>query len=70
MAYLRYEKMNPDHRSRYKLVLSAAQRANEINSGVKPLIQTKSKKATTIALEEFVEGKVKFFNTDEDGVEI
>ncbi|PIQ85600.1 MAG: DNA-directed RNA polymerase subunit omega [Candidatus Omnitrophica bacterium CG11_big_fil_rev_8_21_14_0_20_45_26] len=44
----------------YGLVLSAAARANELISGEQPLIQTKSKKISTIVLEEIAKGKIHF----------
>lgn len=46
--------------SYYKLVLTAAQRANELAKGAQPLIVTKSKKAATVALEEIAKGKVRY----------
>lgn len=44
--------------SLYKLVLTAASRANELAQGATPLIQTAKKKVSTIALEEIAAGKV------------
>ena len=46
--------------SRYKLVLAAAQRAEEIAEGAQPLISTSSAKPSTIALKEIAAGKVKY----------
>lgn len=60
MAYVPLEKMIDKNPSLYKLVLLAAERANEINLGSKPLVKTESKKASTIALEEIRDGKVRF----------
>lgn len=48
--------------SRYTLVMLAAKRARQIVEGSEPLIDTKSKKAVTIAIEEIIEGKVKYQN--------
>ena len=45
--------------SQFRLVLIAAQRANELAKGAPPLIVTKSKKVPVIALEEIVKGKVR-----------
>jgi len=42
----------------YKLILTAAARANELAQGAQPLAQTASKKVSTIALEEIALGKV------------
>ncbi len=54
------EDLMKDSKSLYGLVLSAATRANEIASGEQPLIQTKSKKISTIVLEEIAKGKIHF----------
>ena len=48
--------------SRYTLVMLAAKRARQIVEGSEPLLDTKSKKAVTIAIEEIVDGKVKYQN--------
>ena len=45
--------------SRYKLVLTAAQRANELAKEAPPLIVTQSKKVAVVALEEIARGKVR-----------
>lgn len=60
MAYVPLEQLMKNARSLYKLVLSAAERANEIAQGAPPLVKTDSKKATTVALDEFAEGKVRY----------
>ena len=52
------EKLLKSVNSYYRLVLVAAQRANELNRGGQPLIVAKSKKAATTALEEIAKGKV------------
>ena len=54
------EDMMKGSKSLYGLVLTAATRANELVSGEQPLIQTKSKKISTIALEEIAKGKIRF----------
>ena len=61
MAYVPLEKLlrNKDM-SLYKLILTAAARANELAQGAQPLIQTGSKKVSTIALEEIAAGKVTY----------
>ena len=43
----------------FKLVLGAAERANELNEGAAPLVKSNFKKVTTIALEEIAAGCVK-----------
>ena len=45
--------------SHYKLVLTAAQRANELAKDAPPLVVTKSKKPAIVALEEIAKGKVR-----------
>ena len=44
----------------YKLVNVASRRAAELNAGAAPLVQTGSKKAATIALEEMRQGLVTY----------
>lgn len=48
--------------SRYTLVMLTAKRARQIVEGSEPLIDTQSNKPVTIAIEEIVEGKVKYKN--------
>jgi DNA-directed RNA polymerase subunit omega len=43
---------------KYTLVAFASKRAREILNGEKPLVDCKSKKPVTIALEEIVQGKI------------
>ncbi|MFZ3122888.1 MAG: DNA-directed RNA polymerase subunit omega [Thermodesulfovibrionales bacterium] len=50
---------------RYRLVMIASQRAKELSVGVKPKIQTKSKKVTVIAIEEAAMGKLEFLVGEE-----
>ena len=47
--------------SRFRLVLIASQRTKHLMQGAKPIIETKAKKAPTIALEEVLSGNVVFF---------
>ena len=59
MAYIPLEKLlNREEASHYKLVLTAAARANELTQGATPLIETSSKKVSTVALEEIASQKV------------
>lgn len=60
MAYMPLEKLIRKDTSLFKLILTAAARANELAQGAQPLIQTTSKKVSTIALEEIVAGKVNY----------
>ncbi len=50
---------------RYRLVMISAQRAMELSYGAKPKIQTKSRKVTTIAIEEAVQDKLEFLVGEE-----
>jgi DNA-directed RNA polymerase subunit omega len=50
----------------YRLVILAAKRAKELADGTPPLVETASKKATTVALEEILQGKV-LYKPDEEG---
>ncbi|NLN14160.1 MAG: DNA-directed RNA polymerase subunit omega [Tissierellia bacterium] len=54
--------------SRYALVMVTAKRARQLIEGAEPLIETESKKAVTIAIEEIVAGKVKFQNPNIDSI--
>ena len=58
MAYVPLEKLMRKDTSLFKLILAAAARANELAQGAQPLIQTGSKKVSTIALEEIAAGKI------------
>ncbi len=51
--------------SKYRLVAIASQRAKELSLGLKPKIQTKSKKITTIAIEEAITGSLEFLTGEE-----
>jgi DNA-directed RNA polymerase omega subunit len=61
MAYVPLEKLVTEKQgSLYKLVLAVAARANELAQGGQPLVHSASKKVSTIALEEFAAGKVRY----------
>lgn len=60
MSYIPLEKLTRKDTSLYKLILTAAARANELAQGAQPLVQTASKKVSTIALEEIASGKVSY----------
>ena len=64
MSYVPLEKLiKTKDTSRFKLVLTAAARANELAQGAQPLVKSESKKVSTIALEEIAEGKVRYEET-------
>lgn len=46
--------------SRYTLVMLTSKRSRQIIEGAEPLIEASSKKPVSIALEEIIEGKVKY----------
>ncbi len=50
---------------RFRLVSIASQRAKELALGVHPKVKTKSKKITTIALEEAINNTIEFLTGDE-----
>jgi len=57
-----------DHKKidgKFRLVSIAAQRAKELSLGGKPKIATKSKKVTTIALEEALQDKLEYITGEE-----
>ncbi len=57
-----------DHKKidgKFRLVAMASQRAKELSLGAKPKVSTKSKKVTTIAIEEAVENKLDFVTGEE-----
>ena len=65
MSYVPLEKLLGEKDiSMFRLVLTAAARANELAEGAAPLIQTESKKVPTIALQEIAAGKVFYHAKD------
>ena len=59
MSYIPLEKLlGGKEMSLYKLVLTAAARANELSQGSPQLVRCESKKVSTIALEELAAGRV------------
>jgi len=60
MSYMPREKIFKSTDSLYKLTTIAARRAIELNNGAQKLIETKTKKFSTIALEEIIQGKVSY----------
>ncbi len=53
----------------YRLVVVASERTRQLARGARPLVDTESKKLTTIALKEILEGKVRVLDDDESGEE-
>jgi DNA-directed RNA polymerase omega subunit len=58
MSYVRVQELLAQTGSMYKLVVLAAMRAQELNSGAPPLIDENNAKITSVALEEIAQGKV------------
>ncbi|OGW81622.1 MAG: hypothetical protein A2Z83_01685 [Omnitrophica bacterium GWA2_52_8] len=60
MTYIPKEKLVKGDQSLYKTVLALAARANELAQGAQPLVKSESKKVSTIAMEEFAAGKIRY----------
>jgi DNA-directed RNA polymerase omega subunit len=60
---LEYDRNKID--GRYRVVAIASQRAKELSLGVKPKIKTKSKKITSIAIEETISGSIEFLTGEQ-----
>ena len=50
--------------SRYSIVMATAKRARQLISGEEPLIQTKSNKPLSVAVEELNQGKIKIMSEE------
>ncbi len=50
---------------KYRLVAIASQRAKDLSLGSKPKIQTRSRKVTSVAIEEAVDGLLEFLTGEE-----
>ena len=64
MAQVAIEELLKRCGSVYKLVLLSAKRAKELADGSPALVESSSRKATTIALEEILQGRV-LYKSDE-----
>lgn len=49
--------------SKYTLVVAAAKRAREIMDGDQPMVETRSNKPVTVALQEIADGKLGYERT-------
>lgn len=54
--------------SKYTMVMVIAKRARQIIDGSEPLVETKSNKPVTIALEEFLQDKIEFSRPETKGL--
>lgn len=59
MAYVAVQDLLAKTGSIYKLVVLASMRAVELNAGAPKLVEGDGEKASSIALEEIIQGKVK-----------
>ncbi len=60
---IEYEKDMVD--SRFRLVLAVAQRGRQLTEGSQPLVKSKYVKNITVALQEAIEGKLKYLTGDD-----
>lgn len=70
MVYIPLEDLTKKSSNLFRLVLAASERANEINTGATPIVQSTSKSPLTNALEEFAQGKVYYEETAAKAKEI
>lgn len=54
--------------SKYTMVMVVAKRARQIVEGSAPLVETKSSKPVTIALEELLEDKIEYTKVETEGI--
>lgn len=55
--------------SRHRAVLVVSKRAKQIQKGLRPYFDSKSAKVTTMALEEFIQGKVDWYELSQEEIE-
>ncbi|CCQ96052.1 DNA-directed RNA polymerase subunit omega [[Clostridium] ultunense Esp] len=54
--------------SRYTLVMLAAKRSRQLVDGGKPMVETSSTKPVSIAIEEIIQGKIKYKRPEIKGI--
>lgn len=59
MSYVQIQHLLAKTDSLYKLAVMASRRATELNAGAPKLVEIDSEKATTVALEEIAQDKIK-----------
>ena len=52
--------------SRYSIVMATSRRARQLISGEEPLVQSKSKKPLSVAIDELNKGKIKILGDEEE----
>ena len=67
MTQVPIEELLKQCHSIYNLVVVSVKRARELAVGSPKLVQTSSKKITSVALEEMYQGKVAYKEPDEEG---
>ncbi|MCM8778205.1 MAG: DNA-directed RNA polymerase subunit omega [Candidatus Omnitrophica bacterium] len=67
MAYVPLEKVLKNVESIYKAVNLASKRAIELNEGAPKLVNVNSTKLSSIALEEIMQGKIKYKKIKKEG---
>ena len=55
--------------SRHRAVLLVSKRARQIQKGLRPYFDSKSTKVTIMALEEFIQGKIDWYELSEEEIE-
>lgn len=55
--------------SRHRAVLVVAKRAKQLQKGLRPYFESKSSKVTTMALEEFINEKVDWYELTDDEID-
>ena len=67
MSHMPIEELMKRCSSAYRLVILAARRAKELTEGAPPLVDEPSRRVTTIALQEILQGKVLYKAEEEEG---
>ncbi|HPQ41068.1 MAG TPA: DNA-directed RNA polymerase subunit omega [bacterium] len=55
--------------SRHRAVLVVAKRAKQLQKGLRPFFESKSSKVTTLALEEFINNRVGWYELTDDEID-
>lgn len=61
-----FDELKEVNESRYSLVMTVAKRARRIVDGSSALIESKNRKPVTLAIEEVMDGKISYENTEMD----
>lgn len=55
--------------SRHRAVLVVSKRAKQLQKGLRPFFDSKTSKVTTMAIEEFVNGKVDYYELSDEEID-